>query len=115
MENIRVVKSELLEKIQSNRDSHREQFLEAQTKYRERVIETLDRRLQDARDGRKIDTRINLPEPVDYTEDYDTAIEMLRWEVGDEIEIGEADFQRYVLNKWRWAEVFAANTQSYLG
>lgn len=115
MENITVRKDKLQETIKTNRDSHREQFLAAQDKYREKVIAELDKRLEAARNGGRIDLGFHLPEPVDYTDSYDTAIAMLEWEVSDEIELSDVDFQRYVLNKWEWARVFAANTQSYLG
>lgn len=114
METITVKKDQLLATIKENREAHREQFLKAQEKYRERVIEELDARLEQARNGGRINLGFALPEPVDYTDSYDTAIGMLEWEIGDEITLEEADFKRYVLNKWEWARMFAANTASYL-
>lgn len=114
MRTITVNKAELIEKIKENRDRHREQFLVAQERYREKWIEILDKRLADARADKKIDQYIRLPEPEDHTRDYDTALAMLEWELGEEIELGHDDFQRYVENRWEWAHSFAANTQSYL-
>lgn len=115
MENITVPKDKLLDTIRTNREAHREQFLAAQLKYREVVIRELDSRLAQARDGGAINLGFALPEPVDYSDQYDTAISMLEWEVDEEVTLAEHDFQRYVLNKWEWARMFAANTQSYLG
>lgn len=114
MENITVRKDKLIETITKNRDEHREQFLKAQEAYREKVIAELDTRLEQARNGGRINLGFSLPEPVDYTDSYNTALSMLEWEVTDEIELSESDFQRYVLNKWEWARMFAANTQAYL-
>lgn len=114
MQTITVKKQDLYQTIRENRDSHRETFLAAQVKYRERVVEELDRRLENARNGRKIDLVFRLPEPEDYTSHYDTALAMLEWEIGEEVELEREDFDRYVLNKWEWARHFAANTQSYL-
>lgn len=114
MQNITVDKLRLQETLEKNRDKHRALFLQAQEKYRERVIEELDRRLADARSGRKIDIFISLPEPEDYTGEFDTAISMVEWDENETITLSERDFQRYVLNKWEWAHAFAANTTSYL-
>lgn len=115
MENITVPKDQLIHTMRVNRDEHRAQFLAAQEKYREAVIRELDRRLRQAREGGVINLGFTLPAPVDYTDSYDTAIQMLEWEVADEVTLSEHDFERYVLNKWEWARQFAASTQSYLG
>ena len=70
-------KSQLLTIIKENRDKHRAVFEEAQAGYRTKVIEELDKRLADARAGRRIDTFISLTEPVDQTRNYDRVIKML--------------------------------------
>ena len=114
MKNITVPKIKLLSTVRENRDHHREQFLEAQHKYRAKVIEELDKRLEQARNGGRINLGFALPEPVDYTSEYDSAIEMIEWEIDDEIVLSPEDFNRYVLNKWEWARHFAANTTAYL-
>lgn len=114
MQTITVMKTSLLEKLKENRTEHRDIFLDAQAKYRERIIDELDKRLADVRAGRKINVYIALPEPQDYTEAFDTAIAMVEWAQGNTIDLSEKDFNRYVLNKWEWQQAFAANTQSYL-
>lgn len=114
MDTVDVDKANLIATIRDNRDRHRSIFEKAQEVYREKMIEELDRALDDAKNGRKIVRFINLPEPEDHTSDFDTALQMLEWEVGDTIELSRRDFQRYVLNQWEWAAGFAANTESYL-
>lgn len=114
MSTITVHKQDLIDTVTKNRDEHRAQFLAAQKKYRAKVIEIFDQRLADARDGKKINLHFALPEPVDYTESYNTVLAMLDWEVGSVVELDRDDFERYVENKWEWARMFAANTQSYL-
>lgn len=114
MQNITVSKGKLLETLQTQRDEHRALFLQAQDVFREKVIQVLDERLAAARAGRKIDLYISLPEPRDYTEEFDRAIAMVEWAEGTSIDLTERDFQRYVLNSWEWAGAFAASTQSYI-
>lgn len=114
MQNITVDKDKLLATLRTNRDQHHELFLKAQDVFRNRVIEVLDERLAQAREGRKVDLFIGLPEPVDYTDKFDESIAMVEWAEGSTMDLSEKDFQRYVLNKWEWAAAFAASTKSYL-
>lgn len=114
MNTVTVKKDELIEKVKANREVHRDTFLRAQEKYREAVIEELDRRLQEARDGKPIKRGFALPEPEDFTSSYDNALAMLEWEVGDTIELDEHTFKELVLNKWGWQDRFMSNTTSYV-
>lgn len=114
MELITVDKTQLLEKLRTERDSHKEIFERALEKYRERVVEELERRLTDIRAGKKIQLAIGLPIPEDHTKDYTTVIEMLEWDKGDEIELDMRDFARYVLGRWEWRDTWTANTASYV-
>lgn len=114
MEIITVNKEKLLDTLRTNRDAHHDLFVKAQEVFREKVIEALDKRLEAARNGGKIDLRIGLPEPLDYTDSFERAIAMVEWAEGNTVELSERDFQRYVLNDWEWAVAFAQNTGSYL-
>ena len=60
MNAINVKKSELLAVLRQNRAQHRKIFLEAQTGYRQQVIDELDSMLRDARDGKKIRRSVTL-------------------------------------------------------
>lgn len=115
MDSITVEKAALLAKIRTNRDEHRSMFLKAQERYRDAMVVELERSLQEARDGKPIRRSFTLPVPEDHTTDFNTAIEMLEWEQGDEIVLDHRDFARYVQNRWEWAASFTANTASYLG
>lgn len=115
MNDITVLKSNLIETVRTNRNEHRQKFLDAQTVYRARVIDELDARLLEARKpGGRIDLGFHLPEPVDYTSEYDQALAMLEWEVADRVTLDHDTFRQLVLNQWHWAKHFAQNTSSYL-
>jgi hypothetical protein len=113
MDTIVVEKSDLIERLKQNRDEHRAIFERAQSVYREKVIEELDRALDDAKNGRKILRFLNLPEPEDHTREFDTAIQMLEWDTSGTVELTRRDFARYVQNEWEWRASFSANTESY--
>ena len=113
MNAINVKKSELLAVLRQNRAQHRKIFLEAQTGYRQQVIDELDSMLRDARDGKKIRRSVTLIEPVDQTADYDRAIRMMEMSVDDVIQLEEHEFNSYVLDNWSWQKNFNASNARY--
>lgn len=115
MNTVKVKKTELLAKLQTNRDSHRELFLKAQEGYRQLVIAELDKSLKEAREGRNIRTHIRLEAPHDHTDEYNNVIEMLRMSVDDTIELEAHAFQCYVMDKWTWAAADLLTKTAYLG
>jgi hypothetical protein len=114
MNTITVNKNDLIERLRINREAHVVIFDKAQEVYREQMVAELDRALADAKAGRKIVRMFSLPVPEEHTDDFDTAIAMLEWDTGEEIEINLAEFKMYVENEWGWQRSFAGNTQSYL-
>lgn len=113
MQDVQVDKQQLLDVIKRNREQHHEVYLKAWEKYKERVIEELNQRLEDARHGRKIITHIALPEPEDHTSDYDRVIRMLEMDQRSSIELPEHEFAIYVMDQWDWKRAWLMNTLSY--
>ena len=114
METITVNKEALLSAVRANRDNHRAEFLKAQDGWRDTIIEELDRRLKDARQGKRVLSAFSFPEPQDHTRDYDRIIQMLIMEVADVIKIPERDFAQYVMDDWDWKAVWTATNTAYI-
>lgn len=114
MEKITVEVAALREIVQRNRDAHRDIFERAVVVYRERMIEELERNLDDIKNGRVLHVRIGLPVPEDHTDDYDRVLRMLDLSVDEQIELTEADVAMYVQDDWAWKRNWAASTTSYL-
>jgi len=113
MDDLEYDKAWLVKKLKKERKKHRDEFLRAQVRYREKVIEVVDAHLREMRNGGKIKTYVNLPEPEDHTEDYDTVILMMERSKGATVTLSEREFKTYVEGKWGWLSSFAANTQAY--
>jgi uncharacterized protein YbjQ (UPF0145 family) len=113
VDSVKVSKDELLAKLRENREKHEAEYEDAVLKHRGEAIAELQLRLQKIEAGGKIDLSFNLPTPKEFLESFDEAISMLEWEQSDEIELDQRDFQRYVLNKWEWGQLFAASTSLY--
>lgn len=115
MKNVKMKVSELLEIVKKNREEHRALFLKAQEGYRKKVIEELEKRLADAREDRKIDVMFRLPEPADHTSDYDRTIRMLEMCVEDTVEVGDMEFECFVMDNWDWKRAFLTTNSQYVG
>lgn len=114
MKTITVKVTELQEVIKKNRDDHRAIFEKAQKAFRSEMVSVLDKRLNDAKNGRHVDQHIGLLEPEDHTRDYDRVLRMLEMHTSDEIEIEESEFARYVMDDWSWKRQWLVNTASYV-
>ena len=102
MQEVKVKRAELLTRIRANMESHRDLFLKAQEGYRARVIEELDRMLQEAKGGKPIRRAVSLAEPQDHTTDYARVVDMLEMSQDDVIEIDAVSFAQYVRDEWAW-------------
>jgi hypothetical protein len=112
---VTVKKDELMDALRTNMSEHRDMFEKAQKGFREQVIELLDRRLKDARDGKKVELFIGLTEPQDHTSDYERAIRMLEMSVDDEITMSARDFEQFVMDNWEWKRNFVETSAMYVG
>src|SRR4051812_30045044 len=99
MKTVRVSKSMLLSKLEQNRRTHNADFEIAFSRFSEIVKSNLEARLASLRDGNTVTQEtlyINLTMPVNYDSEYARAMQMLDWELGDEVELTEQEFKQYV-------------------
>lgn len=113
MREVEVQAADLRQIVQQNKAEHREVFLKAQGKYREAVIAELEKRLAEARDGKRISTFVELEAPQDHTRDYERVERMLQMSVHATVKLTATEFECYVMDRWPWASQFASNTLSY--
>ena len=113
MEPIKVSKDQLIKTLKKNRKKHREIFLEAQRVYRVKMIEEMDRAMDEAKNGGEIHRAFSLPVPEDHTSDFDTVILMLEWSKRKTWVLTQQEFRAYVENEWGWQQSFAANSIAY--
>ena len=115
MKGVTVKKEELLTKLRENREGHRAISLEAQAGYKTAVIEELEKRLADARDGKRVQVHVRMDAPDDHTEEYDRSIAMLEMSVDDEIEVTAHEFACFVMDDWGWKQDFLLSNSAYSG
>jgi hypothetical protein len=113
-----VKKDLLLTKLEENRKTHNADFEIAFTRFAEQVQRNLEARLKSLRGGDAVTEEmlyINLTMPINYDADYKRAIEMLAWEVGDEVELTEQEFKQYVQDSWGWKAAVEVSNKLYTG
>ena len=115
MNTVAVRKSELIEILQQNRESHRASFDEAIQGYRARSIELLEEHIQRIRSGKVERVLVSLPVPEDHTDDYDRVIAQMNWDIREEIELTSREFDQYVRDNWTWKQEFLTTSGLYTG
>ena len=93
MDIVKVDKGELLGILRENRTSHKATVRDAFINYRKLAIEELDKMIAEAKAGKKIRRALELIEPMDMTDAYDTAILMLEMSVDVTVELDSHEFQ----------------------
>lgn len=119
MKTINVNKDQLLETLKSNRDKHSKEVAELREDYRKQIVAAGEEYLTKVKKHSEKDKieRWNqspefIPWPEDHTDEYDRAIEMLRWHTGSEIDLTEAEFSQFVQDDWEWRTKFEVSKSS---
>lgn len=118
MEVVVVKKNRLLETLKENKATHEEDFELAWKGFKEKAIHNFEERLKQLKSlkkGQEINLFVNLDMPQNHADDYQRAIEMLDWEVGDEVELQQREFQQYVQDQWGWTGAVTLSNQMYTG
>lgn len=112
MENVRVSKTELLEKVMQNRNQHAELFKKAQEGFIRRWTEEMHDMMKAAENG-DVRLYVGLTPPSDHTAEYNRAIRMLEMSQDDTIEIDTETFAQLVMNEWQWFNQATAINATY--
>jgi hypothetical protein len=118
MRKITVSKQQLVETLTKNRETHQADFDLAYEGFREKAeanVEALLGRIKNAEHGQPVQLWINLEPPVNHITDYDRALQMCEWELGDEMELTEQEFQQLVQDNWSWKDAFSTSNKLYTG
>jgi hypothetical protein len=92
---VNINKHKLIEKIKENKEIHIKEFNEAVEAYRLEASKQLDEQKRLLAEG-NLNIMINLTTPVNRSTEYDKIVEMFTWEVKEEIELTQAEFNEYV-------------------
>jgi hypothetical protein len=119
---VNVKKSDLLEKLEVNREQHVANYKNALVEYGKAVKEIAKavHVFADKEDTKRFAEALidlnRLQQPQNYGDEYDEAIAMLRMEIREELTIPASEFRCFVLDKWDFSgqlmEAMAFNSSS---
>lgn len=114
---ITVNKNILLAKIKENLELYKLDYSETLQDYHLAIKKHLEKAITSVNEGNYysdvIYFRINAP--VDYTEKYQTVIDMLEYSTNEEIELDSPSFKAYIKNQWDWTDSFKAYSTNLKG
>jgi len=99
---IKVKKDDLIEKIKENKEIHVKEYEEAVVAYKEEALKQLAVQTSKVKEG-ALDAKLELVTPVNNSDNYDKIVEMFTWEVENEVELSQDEFNEYVQDETEFA------------
>lgn len=137
----KVKRSDLVQKLQDNREKHLKDYEEARTAYRNQLLEKVEKahesaktklentftalkaRYEKASEEELLQNNetielvsaqtIRMRVPKSYVAAYDTAITAFTWETREEVELTGAELACYIEDKWEWSDDFSGVVRMY--
>lgn len=116
-------RTEIIERVKTNRDKHAEDYATALKGYYLEVSEQLANLAGElavaiteadaAKDPKALNFSVRAEKPEDHTGDYDRVIDMLELAKNETIELDEQEFAQYVRDEWAWKARFSATSSMY--
>jgi hypothetical protein len=126
IETVTVLRKDLRNTLKDNLKTHKEVFAEAMKGYEDAKVSkmlalsgaTSQATRENIQSNRKAvhaayQAYSNLAKPVDNSESYELAIEIMKWETEEKIELNINDFQCYVRDRWNWKAAFKGSVSAY--
>lgn len=113
MQDVKMPKALVIERLKAARTEHDTIVQEAIAGYRKKAVEELESMLDAARAGRIVRFQWPLVIPEDHTADFDRVIGMLEDTTDNEIVMDETDYAVYMRNEWAWRRNFLASNSQY--
>jgi hypothetical protein len=116
LKSVRVDKAHLIDTITANRTAHAETYRAACTGWHQTVLQALaeaTRTFDDTEDTSVLNVGLQHQKPESHIADYDRALDMLKWELADVVELAEDDFRHFVQDDWDWTRHFRMSSAQY--
>ena len=123
MRDVKVKRTELLEKVKANREKHIAEYHEAVDGYKaaalaeiDKGVQSLRRQVESLQDGemlRLAGVHFSLAVPENHAKDYDQVIAMLEMSVDAELTVRSDEFACYVMDDWDWKDNFTSVSEMY--
>jgi len=93
---IKIDKQSLIEKLTENKTAHIEEYKKAVEDFKVEAARQIKEATKNLKEDNFKKVSLQLIVPVDRTEEYDKVIKMFEWEVEDQVELTQSEFNEYV-------------------
>ena len=109
-----VKKADLIEQIIENKEAHIIAYAKAVEAYKAEALKQLKKLTDDVNNG-SVTIKLNLTTPVDNRNNYDKIISMFEWDILEEVELTQQEFNEYILDETEAARHAFLSNSMYLG
>ena len=113
MKTVKINKTELLESVKKNLETHKSDYEESVDGYYVELLKKLKSKVKAVKAREKIDMIIHLVKPENHSKEYERVIKMLEMTTEDEIELTVREFDNYVMDNWGWSDDFGTTKMMY--
>ncbi len=111
---ITVKKSQLIEQLKANKANHIKEYNEAVIAYKEEALKQLREQIEEVEKG-SLQAKLFLTSPINSADEYDKVIQMFEWEINDDVELEQSEFNEFVLDEFDFArDAKFANTMYFM-
>ena len=113
MKTVKINKTELLELMKKNLETHKSDYVESVDGYYEELLKELKAKVKLAKAREEVDLFIHLVKPENHSLEYEKVIRMLEMTSEGNIELTSQEFDKYVMDNWGWSESFKTTNVMY--
>lgn len=109
-------KQELLEKVTKSFEKAEKDLSIRKQELLNRVANLTDEEVKEQDDYVVIINQVvvDMESPKCFSNEYETAIDMVKWDTRDKLELTTAEFNCFVRDKWSWSNTFEMTSMKYL-
>jgi HAMP domain-containing protein len=111
---VKVNKAKLIAKIKENKEAHIIAYAKAVDAYKKEALKQLAELTKKVEAG-DMSIRLNLTTPIDNVKSYDKILDIFEWEIDDEVELEQKEFNEYVQDETESARHAMMSNSMYLG
>jgi hypothetical protein len=110
---ISVKKADLIKRVLENKEKHVKEYQEAVEAIKIEAQDQLEANRKYAEAGEYHKMRFQLTTPINNAKEYDKIVEMFNWEIKDEVELSQGEFNEYVLDETHFAIAARSSNTMY--
>lgn len=112
---IKVRKDKLIEQIKANKAKHQKEYAEAVEAFKREAAKRIAQLQTDLDSGTFNKIHLSMTPPENRSDEYDKLVIQFEWEIADEVELSQGEFNEYIHDETSFARQAKLSNSTYLG